>query len=64
MDHRAGLLIDRVLAAALPAEDEALLERADAIRLLIVRENPTVEERLDLLAWVVWPAEGLGRLSG
>jgi hypothetical protein len=61
MDRRgAGLLTDGVLGAALSAEDVALLERADAIRLLIERENPTVDERLDLLAWVVWPTEGLG----
>ena len=54
MDRRgAGLLTNRVLAAV-PA-DAALLERADAIRLLIEREGPTIDERLELLAWVVWP---------
>ena len=53
--HGAGLLTNRVLSAALPAEDVALLERADAIRLLIEREGPTIDERLELLAWVVWP---------
>jgi hypothetical protein len=58
MDRRGtGLLSDGVLAAALPDEEVALLERADAIRLLIERERPTRDERLDLLAWVVWPRE-------
>jgi hypothetical protein len=47
-------LTNRVLAAV-PAEDAALLKRADAIRLLIERERPTIDERLELLAWVVWP---------
>jgi hypothetical protein len=56
MDRRgAVLLTNGVLAAALPAEDVELLERAEAIRLLIERERPTVDERLELLAWVVWP---------
>jgi hypothetical protein len=55
MDRRgSGLLTNRVLAAV-PAEDAALLKRADAIRLLIEREGPTIDERLELLAWVVWP---------
>ena len=58
MDRRGGsLLTDEVLAAFLPAEDEALLERAHMIRLLIERERPTADERLDLLAWAVWPTE-------
>ena len=58
MDRRsAGLLTDGELAPALSDEDVALLERADAIRLLIERERPTRDERLDLLAWVVWPTE-------
>jgi len=56
MDRRGtSLVIDGVLAAALPDEDAALVERADAIRLLIERERPTRDERIDLLAWVVWP---------
>ena len=53
--HGANLLTEEELAADLSAEDVALLERADAIRLLIERERPTRDERLDLLAWVVWP---------
>ena len=62
MDLRgASLLNEEVLAAVLPAEDVALLERADAIRLLIERERPTRDERLDLLAWVVWPTEAFPR---
>ena len=43
-----------MLAAFLAAEDEALLERTHMIRLLIERERPTADERLDLLAWAVW----------
>lgn len=58
MDRRGtGLLTNGVLAAAISVEDVALLERADAIRALIERDRPTVEERLELLAWVVWPTE-------
>jgi hypothetical protein len=58
MDRRgASLMTDEVLPVALPAEDEALLERAHMIRLLIERERPTADERLDLLAWAVWPAD-------
>jgi hypothetical protein len=49
-----GLLTDAEIA--LTAEDVALLERAEAIRRLIERERPTRDERLDLLAWVVWPS--------
>ena len=29
----------------------------NAIRALIERNLPTLEERLELLAWVVWPTE-------
>ena len=64
MDRRGtALLADEVLADALSAEDVALLERADAIRLLIEREGPTRDERLDLLAWVVWPTEAFPRVA-
>ena len=59
----ASLLNEEVLAEVLPAEDVALLERADAIRLLIERERPTRDERLDLLAWVVWPTEAFPRTA-
>ncbi len=59
----AGLLTDEALADALSAEDVALLERADAIRLLIERERPTRDERLDLLAWVVWPTQAFPRVA-
>jgi hypothetical protein len=56
MDRRgAARSNDGVLDAALPAEDAALLERAEAIRLLITRDCPSLDQRLDLLAWVVWP---------
>jgi hypothetical protein len=61
--RRASQLTDGVLAAALPAEDVALLERAEAIRLLIERERPTRDKRLELLAWVVWPTEALPRAA-
>ena len=64
MDRRGtSLLTDGELEADLSAEDEALLERADAIRLLIERERPTRDERLDLLAWVVWPTEAFPRVA-
>jgi hypothetical protein len=49
-----GLLADGEIA--LTVEDVALLERAEAVRRLIERERPPRDERLDLFAWVVWPA--------
>jgi hypothetical protein len=62
MDRRGASLLTE-LEAALPAEYVALLERADAIRLLIKRERPTRDKRLELLAWVVWPTEAFPRAS-
>jgi hypothetical protein len=60
MDQRGtSVLTDGELAGELTAEDVALLERADAIRFLIERYRPTRDERLDLLAWVVWPTKGV-----